>query len=163
MAERSHQRSRSGFVRADRRAAGPGLLPETLLRTLDVNLARRVEGLLAGDYRSQLIGRGTELAQLRPYDPETDDVRHIDWKATARTGVPHVRVHLAERILVSWIVVDTTLSMEFGTADRRKADVAEGVALALGYVGDPPRQQAGHRRVRRAGHVGAAPRQGRPG
>src|SRR5262249_30619233 len=72
---------------------GPGLLPETLLRTLDVNLARRVEGLLAGDYRSQLIGRGTELAQLRPYDPEVDDVRHIDWKATARTGIPHVRVH----------------------------------------------------------------------
>jgi uncharacterized protein (DUF58 family) len=53
---------------------------------------------------------------------------------TARTGEPHVRVNLAERVLASWVVLDTSPSMRFGTADRRKADVAEGVALALGHV-----------------------------
>jgi uncharacterized protein (DUF58 family) len=63
-----------------------------------------------------------------------DDVRRIDWNVTARTGEPHVRVHMAERVLVTWLVLDTSVSMEFGTADRRKADVAEGVALALGHV-----------------------------
>jgi uncharacterized protein (DUF58 family) len=53
---------------------------------------------------------------------------------TARTTEPHVRVHLAERVLVTWIVLDTSPSMAFGTAERRKADVALGVALALGHA-----------------------------
>src|SRR5581483_1534103 len=56
------------------------------------------------------------------------------WNVTARTGEPHVRVQLAERVLVSWLLLDVSASMRFGTADRRKADVAEGVALALGHL-----------------------------
>jgi len=109
-------------------------LPEALLRALDVSIGRRMEGLLAGDYRSTLLGDGTELAQVRPYVPGDDDVRRIDWNVTARTNIPHVRVHLAERVLVTWLVLDTSASMHFGTADRRKADVAEGVAIAVGHV-----------------------------
>jgi uncharacterized protein (DUF58 family) len=112
---------------------GPGPLPDALLRALDVSIGRRVEGLLAGDYRSTLLGEGTELAQVRPYVPG-DDVRRIDWNVTARTNEPHVRVQLAERVLVTWLVLDTSVSMQFGTADRRKADVAEGVAIAIGHV-----------------------------
>jgi uncharacterized protein (DUF58 family) len=112
---------------------GPGPIPDALLRALDVSIARRIDGLLAGDYRSSLHGDGSELAQIRPYVPG-DDVRRIDWNVTARTGEPHVRVQLAERVLVTWLVLDTSPSMRFGTADRRKADVAEGVAIALGHV-----------------------------
>jgi uncharacterized protein (DUF58 family) len=113
---------------------GPGPLPEALLRALDVSIGRKMQGLLAGDYRSAILGDGTELAQVRPYVPGDDDVRRIDWNVTARTGVPHVRVHLAERVLVTWLVLDTSASMHFGTADRRKGDVAEGVAIAVGHV-----------------------------
>jgi uncharacterized protein (DUF58 family) len=112
---------------------GPGPVPDGLLKALELTIARRVDGLLAGDHRSAVLGRGTELAQVRPYEPG-DDVRLIDWNVTARTTEPHVRVHLAERVLVTWIVLDTTPSMEFGTAQRRKADVALGVALAVGHA-----------------------------
>ena len=112
---------------------GPGPLPDALLRALEVTIGRRVGGLLAGDYRSTLLGEGTELAQVRPYIAG-DDVRMIDWNVTARTGEPHVRVQLAERVLVTWLVLDTSPSMQFGTADRRKADVAEGVAIAVGHI-----------------------------
>ncbi len=112
---------------------GPGPMPDTLLRALDITIGRRMEGLLAGDYRASLFGDGTELAQVRPYIPG-DDVRRIDWNVTARTDEPHVRVQLAERVLVTWLVLDTSLSMQFGTAERRKADVAEGAALAMGHV-----------------------------
>jgi uncharacterized protein (DUF58 family) len=112
---------------------GPGPIPDRLLRALDVTIGRRMEGLLAGDYRSSLLGEGTELALIRPYVPG-DDVRRIDWNVTARTGEPHVRVQLAERVLVTWLVLDTSPSMRFGTADRRKADVAEGVAIAVGHL-----------------------------
>jgi uncharacterized protein (DUF58 family) len=112
---------------------GPGAVPEGLLRALDLTVARRVESLLAGDHRSSLSGHGSELVQIRPYEPG-DDVRLIDWNVTARTGQTHVRVHLAERVLVTWLALDVSPSMTFGTADRRKADVAEGVALALGHA-----------------------------
>jgi uncharacterized protein (DUF58 family) len=112
---------------------GPGPMAEGLLRALDVSIGRRVEGMLAGDFRSNLLGTGSELAMMRPYVPG-DDVRRIDWNATARTGEPHVRVDLAERVLVTWLVLDTSVSMQFGTADRRKADVAEGVAVAIGHL-----------------------------
>ncbi|HZG36670.1 MAG TPA: DUF58 domain-containing protein, partial [Gaiellaceae bacterium] len=108
-------------------------MPRALLRALDVTIGRRVGGLLAGDYRSPLLGVGTELAQVRPYVPG-DDVRRLDANVTARTGEPHVRVDLAERVLVSWLVLDTSPSMRFGTAARRKSDVAEGAAIALGHV-----------------------------
>jgi uncharacterized protein (DUF58 family) len=112
---------------------GPGPMPDALLRALDVRVTRRMEGLLAGDHPSALLGGGSELAHVRPYVPG-DDVRRIDWAVTARTLEPHVRVHVAERVLVTWLVLDTSASMAFGTADRRKADVAEGVALAIAHV-----------------------------
>ena len=108
-------------------------MAEGLLRALDISIGRRVEGLLAGDFRSNVLGTGTELAMVRPY-VAGDDVRRIDWAVTARTGETHVRVDLAERVLVTWLVLDTSVSMQFGTADRRKVDVAEGVAVAIGHL-----------------------------
>jgi uncharacterized protein (DUF58 family) len=112
---------------------GPGPLPAAALRALQIEVGRRLQGMLAGDYRSSHYGDGVELAQIRPYVPG-DDVRRIEWNVTARTGEPHVRVNMAERVLVTWLLLDTSPSMHFGTADRRKADVADGVALVLGHV-----------------------------
>jgi uncharacterized protein (DUF58 family) len=94
---------------------------------------RRVESLVPGEHLTPQVGAGTELAMIRPYFPG-DDVRHIDWNVTARMHEPHVRVHVGERALTTWLVLDTSASMTFGTADRRKFDVAEGVALAVGHV-----------------------------
>jgi uncharacterized protein (DUF58 family) len=112
---------------------GPGPTPEALLRALDLTVGRRIRGLLPGEYRAHDLGGGTELAQVRPYEPG-DDVRRMDWNVTARTTVPHVRVHVPERALTAWLLLDVSPSMTFGTADRRKADVAEGVAVAIGHL-----------------------------
>jgi uncharacterized protein (DUF58 family) len=112
---------------------GPGAVTAESLEALELAIGRRVDGLLAGDYRSAFAGVGTELYQVRPYEAG-DDVRRIDWNVTARTGQTHVRVELAERVLVTWLVFDASASMAFGTAERRKADVAEGVALAVGHA-----------------------------
>jgi uncharacterized protein (DUF58 family) len=140
---------------------GPGPLSTASLRALELSIGRRVDGLLAGDYRSSFAGVGSELWQVRPYEAG-DDVRRIEWNVTARTGQPHVRVELAERVLVTWLVIDASASMAFGTGERRKADVAEGAAIAVGY--------AATRRGNRLGTIsfGAAPsveppRQGRRG
>jgi uncharacterized protein (DUF58 family) len=112
---------------------GPGALPVDLLHALEIEVGRRLAGMLSGDYRSSRYGDGVELAQVRPYEAG-DDVRKMEWNVTARTGIPHVRVHLAERALATWLVLDTSPSMQFGTADRRKADVADGVAIATGHI-----------------------------
>ncbi len=121
---------------------GPGPIPQPLVEALDVAISRLVARMLPGDRRAAGVGAGTELAQLRPYEIG-DDVRHIDPAATARTGQPHVRTHVPERALTTWIVLDVSPSMAFGTARRLKADVAEGVALVFGRLG-----------VRRAGSIG---------
>jgi uncharacterized protein (DUF58 family) len=121
---------------------GPGPIAQPLIEALDVSLSRLVARMLPGDRRAAGVGVGTELAQLRPYEIG-DDVRHIDAAATARTGQTHVRLHVPERALTTWIVLDVSPSMAFGTAARLKADVAEGVALVFGRLG-----------VRRAGSVG---------
>ena len=112
---------------------GPGPMPAALLRALDLTVGRRIHGLLPGEFRALDLGGGLELAQIRPYQPG-DDVRTIDWNVTARTTVPHVRVHVPERALTAWLVLDVSPSMAFGTALRRKADVAEGVSIALGHL-----------------------------
>jgi len=143
-------------------APGPGPMPDALLRALDITIGRRVDSLLAGDYRSTLHGDGTELAQVRPYVPG-DDVRQIDWNVTARTMEPHVRVHLAERVLVTWLVLDASPSMQFGTADRRKADVAEGVAIAVGHVATRRGNRLGAVTFGDAEPRSVPPRQGRVG
>lgn len=122
---------------------GPGPISPALLQALDVSLTRLVTRALPGDQRAAAVGAGTELAQLRQY-VSGDDVRHLDASATARTRDPHVRLHVPERALTTWIALDVSPSMAFGTARRLKADVAEGVALAFGRLG-----------VRRAGSVGA--------
>ncbi len=112
---------------------GPGPVPDQVLRALDITIGRRISGLLNGDYQSAVTGQGSELALIRAYETG-DDIRRIDWNVTARTGEPHVRAMIAERMVTTWLVLDTSASMHFGTADRRKADVAEGVAIAVGNI-----------------------------
>ena len=120
---------------------GPGRMPQGLVDELDLIVARRSAGALPGDRRSAGLGMGTELAQLRPYEVG-DDVRQIDPAATARTGVPHVRLQVPERTLTTWVALDVSPSMAFGTAERLKSDVAEGAALVLARLA-----------IRRAGRV----------
>lgn len=141
---------------------GPGAIPPALLRALDLTVRRRIESLLAGDHRSSLLGPGTELAQVRPYEPG-DDVRLIDWNVTARTQVPHVRVNVAERALTTWLLLDTSASMAFGTADRLKQDVAEGVALAVAHLATRRGNRLGVVTFGGEREVVLPPRQGRAG
>ena len=109
---------------------GPGPMPGALLKALDLALVRRAGGMMPGDHLSPGAGAGTELVQLRPYQVG-DDVRQLDAAATARTGIPHVRLQVPERALTTWLVLDVSPSMAFGTEQRLKADVAEGVAAAV--------------------------------
>lgn len=107
---------------------GPGPIPAGALRRLGLTLRRKVAGRLPGDQPTRgTAGDGTELAQLQQYAPG-DDVRRLDPAASARTGEPHVRRMVPERAITTWVVVDVSPSMAFGTTTRLKSDVAEGAA-----------------------------------
>lgn len=112
------------------------MIPESVMRELryiEVETTRKIRNQRVGAYQSPLRGPGFDFDEHQPYRPG-DDVRRIDWNVTARTAVPHVRVHVPERALTAWLLLDVSPSMTFGTADRRKADVAEGVAVAIGHL-----------------------------
>jgi uncharacterized protein (DUF58 family) len=109
------------------------LAPEQALRRLDLTINRRLDGLLQGDYQGLIPGPGSDPAEARLY-AVGDDVRRIDWNVTARTTQPHVRDLIADRELETWLLVDLSPSMEFGTALYEKRDLAIAAAATVGFL-----------------------------
>ena len=91
-----------------------------------------VHSLLAGRHGSRMRGRGLDFEELRDYLPG-DDVRAIDWRVTARTGSPHVRVYTEERDRPLVLVVDQRQSMFFGTRRAMKSVAALEVAALAAW------------------------------
>ena len=106
---------------------------EALLKRLEWTTIRRLDGVLQGDYRTLFRGAGLDFADLREYQSH-DDVRHIDWNVTARTGTPHVRVFTEDREMAAWFVLDLSASVDFGSGARRKRDVCNELAVTLARV-----------------------------
>jgi uncharacterized protein (DUF58 family) len=133
---------------------GPDLVvAERALRVQELAIRRRLDGLLHGDRLGRRTGPGAELADVRPYRPAEDDVRRMDWNVTARAGEPHVRASIAEPELETWVLVDASASMDFGTARMEKRDLAVAVVAAVHALTDRPGNRLG---VRLLG--GVAPR-----
>ncbi|HEX5588331.1 MAG TPA: DUF58 domain-containing protein [Acidimicrobiia bacterium] len=103
------------------------------LRRLELDVYRRLDGMLQGDHLGLVPAPGTELGESREYRVG-DDVRRIDWPVTARTTVPHVRDTIADRELETWVVVDRTASLDFGTAQCEKRDIALASVAAVGFL-----------------------------
>ncbi|HEV7863783.1 MAG TPA: DUF58 domain-containing protein [Acidimicrobiia bacterium] len=106
---------------------------EDRLRQLELAVTRKLDGLLQGDHLGLVPGGGTEPADGRVYSPG-DDVRRMDWNLTARTGVPHVRTTIADRELETWLVIDHSASLDFGTAECEKRDLALAAAAAFTFL-----------------------------
>lgn len=108
--------------------------PRQKLRRLELIITRRLDGLLQGQHLGLLPGPGSEPAGSREYRPGEDEVRRMDWAVTARTTVPHVRTVDADRELTTWVLVDGTASMDFGTADQEKRELAVSAVAAVGFL-----------------------------
>jgi uncharacterized protein (DUF58 family) len=89
-----------------------------------------VSSVLSGRYASRLRGRGLNFEEIRRYLPG-DDIRTMDWKVTARTRSPHVRVYTEEKDRAVLLIVDQRINMFFGTRDKLKSVTAAQLA-ALG-------------------------------
>jgi uncharacterized protein (DUF58 family) len=79
------------------------------IRRLQITANRELAGLLSGACRSRFRGQGMEFSDLRPYQPG-DDIRRIDWSATARTGLPYTRIYEEERSRSITLMADISRS-----------------------------------------------------
>lgn len=116
------------LVRLQHKASGFSFLPR-----------QPVHSILSGRHASKLRGRGLNFEELRNYLPG-DDTRNIDWKVTARTHTPYVRVYTEEKDRTVWLLVDQRVGMFFGSRKRMKSVVAAEVAAISAWrvlsVGD---------------------------
>lgn len=103
---------------------------ERILREMELQILKRLNGLNTGVHRSPFLGQGTELAEIREYLPG-DDIRAIDWNVTARTGQPHVRTYETERDTSAFFLIDRSASMGFGTAAQTKEELAQQVVAGV--------------------------------
>ncbi|BBC17394.1 hypothetical protein JK2ML_1809 [Mycobacterium leprae Kyoto-2] len=103
------------------------------LRTLELTVKRKLDGVLHGDHLGLISGPGSEPGESRVYQPG-DDVRRMDWAVTARTTHPHVRQMIADRELETWMVIDMSASLDFGTTICEKRDLAVAAAAAITFL-----------------------------
>lgn len=103
------------------------------IKAIQIRTQRVVNDAFAGEYESAFKGRGMEFEEVRDYQPG-DDIRHIDWKVTARMGSPFVKLHREERELTVMLLVDVSSSGAFGSGAKLKNEVAAELAALLAYT-----------------------------
>lgn len=116
--------------------SGSGMLiPELMARVQQIHLRthKLVNTALAGSYRSTFHGTGLEFQEVRLYQPG-DDVRAIDWNVTARAGEPFIKKYAEERELTVHLLVDSSVSMDFGSAEFTKREAAAQLAALVAMV-----------------------------
>ncbi|HEV2779347.1 MAG TPA: DUF58 domain-containing protein [Actinophytocola sp.] len=123
--EKKRPRWAPPILQGDRMEAG--------LRLLELDVRRKLDGLLQGNHLGLVPGPGSEPGEARTYQPG-DDVRRMDWAVTARTTVPHIRETVADRELETWIVVDLSPSLDFGTAACEKRDLVVSAVAAVAHL-----------------------------
>lgn len=111
-------------------------------RSLELGVGRRIDSLVAGEHEGMRLGTGSEREEVTRYQPG-DDVRRIDWNVTARSSEPYVWRPRADNQLDTWILVDVTPSMSFGTVADEKRELAAQLVWATGLLTDAPANRLG--------------------
>ncbi len=111
------------------------MIPREILRKvrrLEIATRGLVNNVFSGEYHSVFKGRGMSFAEVREYQVG-DDVRTIDWNVTARMDRPYVKLFDEERDLTVMLLVDASLSGEFGSGERMKGEVAVEICALLAF------------------------------
>jgi uncharacterized protein (DUF58 family) len=112
------------------------MLPDELIkkvRLIEITTRKMVDDVMSGSYRSSFKGQGVQFSEHRVYQPG-DDVRHIDWKVSARSREPLLKKYEEERELTVFLVVDVSASESFGSARKLKSEMAAEIAGMLAYA-----------------------------
>ena len=115
-------------------------LSEIIRHVQAINLAqlqaKDVHYRQAGNFRSVYLGRGLDFEEVRPYQ-HGDEMRDMDWRTTARTGKPYLKVYREEHQPPLHIVIDRGASMRFGTRHQLKVTLAARLAAIFAFAAMP--------------------------
>ena len=103
------------------------------VKLLEINTRRMVNSLFAGEYQTAFKGQGMTFAEFREYVPG-DDVRHISWNLTAKTGKPYIKTYDEERELTMILVIDVSGSSNYGAGDHLKKGIITQLAALLAFT-----------------------------
>ena len=137
----------TGWLTARRRTSGPdpalrsGVIvsADELIalriraRSLVLSSRMRATASMSGGQHSRFRGRGIDYQESRIYQPG-DDIRHMDWQVTARTGRPHTKLYREERERPVIVLTDFGPTMRFGTREAFKSVIAARAAALIGWA-----------------------------
>jgi uncharacterized protein (DUF58 family) len=103
-----------------------------LAKLLPIHKQKKVLNEMAGIHTSNLRGRGVDFSEVRSYQPG-DDIRTMDWRVTARTQKPHIKVFREERERPVMVVCDLRSSMFFGTQHGFKSVLAADIVSLFSW------------------------------
>lgn len=109
---------------------------ETILkrvRRVEISTRRVLDDLMSGSFRSHFKGQGVQFSEHRTYT-SGDDVRRIDWKVSARSKEPLLKLYEEERELSVLIIADLSASLGFGSTQNTKRDVLVELAAVISYA-----------------------------
>lgn len=101
-----------------------------------------VNSILCGLYASVFRGQGMDFEEVREYQ-QGDEIRNMDWRVTARTNVPHLKVFREERQRSVLFCVDVSPHMQFGTRGTFKSIQAARAAALLGWAASHSQDRVG--------------------
>ncbi len=103
------------------------------VRRMEISTRKMMDDIMSGGYRSRFKGQGVQFSEHRPYTPG-DDIRHLDWKVSARSKEPLIKQYEEERELNVFLIADFSASFELGSQRSSKRDVLTELGAMLAYA-----------------------------
>lgn len=94
-----------------------------IAKKIELNVKGKVTEAFTGEYRSAFKGKGIEPSEVREYI-SGDSLNDVDWKSTAKAGKPYIKLYEETRELQTYLILDMSSSMEYGTRKQLKKDQA---------------------------------------
>jgi len=103
------------------------------VKRIEITSRRMMDEVMSGGYKSRFKGQGVQFSEHRQYTPG-DDIRHLDWKVSARSREPLVKQYEEERELNVFIIADFSGSIEFGSKQNTKRDILGELGALIAYA-----------------------------
>ncbi|MBC7397698.1 MAG: DUF58 domain-containing protein [Bdellovibrionales bacterium] len=103
------------------------------VKRIEIATRRMMDDLMGGGYKSHFKGQGMQFSEHRQYTPG-DDIRHLDWKVSARSREPLIKQYEEERELNVFIIADLSASLEFGSKNQTKKDLVAELGAMIAYA-----------------------------
>jgi uncharacterized protein (DUF58 family) len=103
------------------------------VRRIEIATKRMMDDIMTGGYKSHFKGQGVQFSEHRQYTPG-DDIRHLDWKVSARNREPLVKQYEEERELNVFVIADLSSSLEFGSLKQTKREVLAELGAMIAYA-----------------------------